>query len=197
MPGFILCKFWVNGLSDRDPLFPLLAVFLGVWRDAKGSWHPGSRKPSQFPRLHDDKAVNLPWWLEGPSSRHLTSSVFLLQQQPCSGPPCALGGLAWQSAELEQPPQDHSMDGGNRITQMTQEMAEEVLLMAQSLRSRGRLLVRGLQGLGCWKDWATGGKWVLGIALQGLGFLAQLGQLLHYSELSIFACSLLSLSTVS
>ncbi|XP_016057273.1 PREDICTED: vinculin-like [Miniopterus natalensis] len=34
------------------------------------------------------------------------------------------------------------MGDGNRITQMTQDMAEEVLLMAQSLQSRGRLLTK-------------------------------------------------------
>nr|KAF6267045.1 hypothetical protein mMyoMyo1_011844 [Myotis myotis] len=71
-----------------------------------------------------------------------TITADLDTQQPRSGPPCAPGGLAWPRAEPEQPPQDRSTDGGNRITQLTQDMAEEVLLMAQSLRSRGRLLTK-------------------------------------------------------
>ncbi|KAM5318438.1 uncharacterized protein AAES06_018523 [Glossophaga mutica] len=56
---------------------------------------------------------------------------------PCSAP----GGPAWPCAEQGQPLQeDCGTDGGNRITQMAQDMAKEVLLMAQSLRRRGRLL---------------------------------------------------------
>lgn len=37
------------------------------------------------------------------------------------------------------------MEGGSRIIQITREMATEVLLMAQSLRRRGPVLVLGLQ----------------------------------------------------
>lgn len=186
---------------DRDLLFPLLAVFLWVWRDAKGSWHVGSRKPSRFPQLHDDMAVNRPWRLEGPSGRHLTGFVFLRQQQPRSGPPCAPGGPAWPRAEPEQPPQDRSTDGGNRITQLTQDMAEEVLLMAQSLRSRGRLLVWPFRDFGGGRTGQGGGgwrKWVSGAALQAWGSLHSWATLLlGCSALSILACSLLTLSTVS
>lgn len=182
---------------DRDPLSPLLAVFLWVWRDAKGSWHVGSRKPSRFPRLHDDTAVNLPWRLEGPSGRHLTGFVFLLQQQPRSGALCTPGSLAWPRAEPEQPPQDCSTDGGNRITQLTQDMAEEVLLMAQSLRSRGRLLVRPFRNFGGGRT-GQGGSGEGNAALQAWGSLHSWATLLlGCSALRILARSLLSLSTVS
>ncbi|KAM8786874.1 uncharacterized protein V5649_011242 [Rhynchonycteris naso] len=65
------------------------------------------------------------------------------QQQPGDTPSRTTGCLAWPHAELDQPPQeDRSTDGGNRITQVTQEMAQEVLLMAQSLRRRGHLLTK-------------------------------------------------------
>lgn len=88
----------------------------------------------------------------------LTSSAFFPQQQPGSSPSPAPGGPAQPCAELDQPLQDCSTDRGNRITQMTQEMAQEVLLMAQSLRRRGRLLVLGLRGLRWWEDWAPQGN---------------------------------------
>uniref|UniRef100_A0A8C2QJN4 Vinculin/alpha-catenin family member 1 n=1 Tax=Cricetulus griseus TaxID=10029 RepID=A0A8C2QJN4_CRIGR len=39
-------------------------------------------------------------------------------------------------------PEDNPTDSENRITQITQEMAKEVLLMAQSLRKRGRVLTK-------------------------------------------------------
>lgn len=76
--------------------------------------------------------------------------------------------------------------------------------MAQSLRSRGRLLVRGIVGLRrWWEDWAPweGGRGEETGARRcppGLGLPAQLATLLlGCSALSIFARSLLSLSTVS
>nr|KAF6429756.1 hypothetical protein HJG59_009069 [Molossus molossus] len=71
-----------------------------------------------------------------------TGAADLDTQQPSSSPSPAPGGPARPCAELDQPLQDCSSDGGNRITQMTQEMAQEVLLMSQSLRRRGRLLTK-------------------------------------------------------
>ncbi|GAB1286880.1 Vinculin/alpha-catenin family member 1 [Apodemus speciosus] len=52
------------------------------------------------------------------------------------------GGLSLPPAQMDQTaPEDGGADPGNRITQITQEMATEVLLMAQSLRKRGRVLL--------------------------------------------------------
>ncbi|CAH6787898.1 Vinac1 [Phodopus roborovskii] len=46
-------------------------------------------------------------------------------------------------AQMDQTvPEDGCTDGENRITQITQKMAKEVLLMAQSLRKRGRILTK-------------------------------------------------------
>jgi hypothetical protein len=46
---------------------------------------------------------------------------------------------------MDQPaPEDSSADSENRITQITQEMATEVLLMARSLRKSGQVLVLDL-----------------------------------------------------
>ncbi|XP_052037647.1 uncharacterized protein LOC127684915 [Apodemus sylvaticus] len=53
------------------------------------------------------------------------------------------GGLPLPPAQMDQTaPEDGSADSENRITQITQEMATEVLLMAQSLRKRGRVLTK-------------------------------------------------------
>lgn len=60
---------------------------------------------------------------------------------------------------MDQPGQeDGSADSENRIAQITQEMANEVLLMAQSLRKRGQALVLGLQRVTVVGDWAALGK---------------------------------------
>ncbi|KAB1256783.1 hypothetical protein Cadr_000029933, partial [Camelus dromedarius] len=58
---------------------------------------------------------------------------------PCSAPCCP----ARLHAERDPPlPEDGRVGSGNRISQITQQMAEEVLLMAQSLRRRGRILTK-------------------------------------------------------
>ncbi|KAB1256784.1 hypothetical protein Cadr_000029933, partial [Camelus dromedarius] len=52
-------------------------------------------------------------------------------------------GEARLHAERDPPlPEDGRVGSGNRISQITQQMAEEVLLMAQSLRRRGRILTK-------------------------------------------------------
>ncbi|XP_060165850.1 uncharacterized protein [Globicephala melas] len=58
---------------------------------------------------------------------------------PGSFPSCP----AWPHTEVDLPlPEDGSVNSGNRITQVTQEMAKEVFLMAQSLRRRGCILTK-------------------------------------------------------
>ncbi|XP_040600923.1 uncharacterized protein LOC121140294 [Mesocricetus auratus] len=53
------------------------------------------------------------------------------------------GSPSLPPAQMDQTvPEDSRTDSGNRITQITQEMAKEVLLMAQSLRKRGRVLTK-------------------------------------------------------
>lgn len=55
------------------------------------------------------------------------------------------GSLSLPPAQMDQPaPEDSSADSENRITQITQEMATEVLLMARSLRKSGQVLVLDL-----------------------------------------------------
>lgn len=118
-------------------LFPLCTILLGD--DAESTSTRGARKPCRSPLLflkHDRKATKC-FRSSRSEARHLISSV--LFPQPC-------GGLAWPLAQLIQPlAEDGSVDCGDRITQMTREMAEEVFLMAQSLRSGGPGLVLGLQ----------------------------------------------------
>ncbi|XP_012583045.1 PREDICTED: uncharacterized protein LOC105853889 isoform X2 [Condylura cristata] len=71
-----------------------------------------------------------------------TNAADLDTQQHCVLP-SSLGSVAWLHTKLDQPlPEGDSVDGGNRIAQITQEMAKEVLLMAQSLRRRGRILTK-------------------------------------------------------
>lgn len=66
----------------------------------------------------------------------------LLQDQPSSPASSSPGPLAWLGPEPDQRVlEDGGADGGSRIIQMTREMATEVLLMAQSLRRGGRILV--------------------------------------------------------
>ncbi|XP_034350582.2 uncharacterized protein LOC117703216 [Arvicanthis niloticus] len=53
------------------------------------------------------------------------------------------GSLSLPPAQMDQiVPEDGSADSENRITQITQEMATEVFLMAQSLRKRGQVLTK-------------------------------------------------------
>ncbi|XP_051000556.1 uncharacterized protein LOC127188180 [Acomys russatus] len=53
------------------------------------------------------------------------------------------GSPSLPPAQMDQPePEDGRTDSENRIAQITQEMANEVLLMAQSLRKRGRVLTK-------------------------------------------------------
>nr|XP_048315745.1 uncharacterized protein LOC125416673 isoform X5 [Myodes glareolus] len=53
------------------------------------------------------------------------------------------GSPSLPPAQMDQiVPEDGGADSENRITQITQEMAKEVLLMAQSLRKRGRVLTK-------------------------------------------------------
>ncbi|XP_026984854.1 uncharacterized protein [Sagmatias obliquidens] len=61
-----------------------------------------------------------------------------------SGTPGSFPGCpAWPHTEVDLPlPEDGSVNSGNRITQVTQEMAKEVFLMAQSLRRRGCILTK-------------------------------------------------------
>ncbi|KAG8509667.1 Catenin alpha-2, partial [Galemys pyrenaicus] len=58
-------------------------------------------------------------------------------------PPSSRGSVACLHAKLDQPlPEEGSVDSGNRIAKITQEMAKEVFLMAQSLRRRGHILTK-------------------------------------------------------
>ncbi|XP_070429715.1 uncharacterized protein [Equus przewalskii] len=72
-----------------------------------------------------------------------TITADLGTQQQSGTPASAPGCPAWLRADLDQPlPEDGSADSGNRITQITREMAKEVFLMAQSLRRRGRIMTK-------------------------------------------------------
>lgn len=70
----------------------------------------------------------------------------LNMQPPCCTPTHSPCHPAWLPAELDQPlAEDGSTDSGDRITQMTREMAKDVFLMSQNLQRRGHLLVCGPQ----------------------------------------------------
>ncbi|XP_019518412.1 PREDICTED: vinculin-like [Hipposideros armiger] len=72
-----------------------------------------------------------------------TTAVDLDMHRPCSIPTEPPSCPAWLLAELDQPlTEDGSADSGDRITQMTRQMADDVFLMAQSLSSRGRGLTK-------------------------------------------------------
>ncbi|XP_066862992.1 uncharacterized protein [Kogia breviceps] len=69
----------------------------------------------------------------------ITGTVADLATHLQSGTP---GCPAWPHTEVDLPlPEDGSLNSGSRITQVTQEMAKEVFLMAQSLR-RGCILTK-------------------------------------------------------
>ncbi|KAM9053707.1 uncharacterized protein AAG666_000726 [Megaptera novaeangliae] len=74
----------------------------------------------------------------------ITGTVADLGMHQHSGTPGGSHGCpAWPHTEVDLPlPEDGSVNSGNRITQVTQEMAKEVFLMAQSLRRRGCILTK-------------------------------------------------------
>ena len=69
-------------------------------------------------------------------------------------PPAAQPGCRQKWTHLSQRPA--TTNSGNRITQITQEMAKEVLLMAQSLRRRECISVLDLQRVT--GEWGTAGE---------------------------------------
>ncbi|XP_054945099.1 uncharacterized protein [Physeter macrocephalus] len=82
---------------------------------------------------------------------HQFHPVFFLQHLRSGTPGSSPGCPAWPHTEVDLPlPEGGSLNSGNRITQVTQEMAKEVFLMAQSVRRRGCILVLDLQ-------WVVGG----------------------------------------
>lgn len=133
-------------------MFPLLTFFLGIWRRlsrAAGMWGSGNPLDSHS-SFKNGEAINIPTAVK--RSEHLEfhqfHPVFFLQHQHSGTPGSSPGCPAWPHTEVDLPlPEDGSV---NRITQVIQEMAKEVFLMAQSLRRRGCILVLDLQ-------WVVGG----------------------------------------
>lgn len=116
-------------------------------------WGSGNPLDSHSSFKNAEEAINIATAVK--RSEHLEfhqfHPVFFLQHQHSSTPGSSPGCPAWPHTEVDLPlPEDGSVNSGNRITQVTQEMAKEVFLMAQSLRRRGCILVLDLQ-------WVVGG----------------------------------------
>lgn len=115
-------------------------------------WGSGNPLDSHSSFKNGEEAINIPTAVKR-SERlefHQFHPVFL-QHQHSGTPGSSPGCPAWPHTEVDLPlPEDGSVNSGNRITQVTQEMAKEVFLMAQSLRRRGCILVLDLQ-------WVVGG----------------------------------------
>ncbi|XP_036728283.1 vinculin-like [Balaenoptera musculus] len=108
-------------------------------------WGSGNPLDSHSSFKNGEEAINIPTAVQ--RSEHLEfhqfHPVFFLQHQHSGTPGGSPGCPAWPHTEVDLPlPEDGSVNSGNRITQVTQEMAKEVFLMAQSLRRRGCILTK-------------------------------------------------------
>ncbi|KAB0398680.1 hypothetical protein E2I00_016621 [Balaenoptera physalus] len=141
------------GMSPKPPVKfqKKLSWCPHVWRRlsrAAGMWGSGNPLDSHSSFKNGEEAINIPTAVQ--RSEHLEfhqfHPVFFLQHQHSGTPGGSPGCPAWPHTEVDLPlPEDGSVNSGNRITQVTQEMAKEVFLMAQSLRRRGCILVLDLQ----------------------------------------------------